>query len=476
MNMPPTPVKHKRCSHTDLQLEPSAYATEAGFVWSSPKQRFAATTKTGRAPTTTSRGTRNADAFQQNNHQPSTFPGPLVLPWDDLGWDPDHEGQTFKSWYEEPYRNKPTTARKTLYVFDVPEITEDVKFMDAWTQPQLPVTEKNGPKKNAEPVSTARTTPAPQAQDIVAYLSAFYHGLPTKLSPQQLRFVPWGEKPKTSKKKQPQPKQQPEQQQYIGLSTPTNLTTRIRARPSPDNVFSGQLNLEDILDFVISTLPRDAYAVVLLTHHDLYEDEADDFCCGRAYGGSRVCVVSMARYRPELDASLALDRDHMWPASHCRAYVEQLCAKDDIHVATRDVPAMKGSPMREAVRAASTLSHENTPASLTGLWFSRVVRTVSHELGHCLALGHCIYYACLMQSTAGVREDVRQPPYLCPVCVGKVAWMVAVEVRKGGEEGRKEYVRERYEALQGVCGRWEGVGMFAGYKAWLGARVREVEG
>jgi archaemetzincin len=101
-----------------------------------------------------------------------------------------------------------------------------------------------------------------------------------------------------------------------------------------------------------------------------------------------------------------------------------------------------------------------------------------------------------MQGTASIAEDVRQPPYLCPVCLAKVAYAIGVELRGGGgggggsrggegrgrnveekegeeeeERGRKEYVRERYEALRSFCGKWEDVGMFAGYGAWLDVRL-----
>lgn len=110
----------------------------------------------------------------------------------------------------------------------------------------------------------------------------------------------------------------------IGLNTSTELIG-IRWRPSPDGIFPGQLNLDDLLDTAISMLPADAYALLMLDEHDLYEDEDDDFCCGRAYGGSRVAVVSMARYNPHLDERQNVEREHAWPASHCEAYMRACC-------------------------------------------------------------------------------------------------------------------------------------------------------
>ncbi|KAM0715116.1 hypothetical protein Q7P37_009581 [Cladosporium fusiforme] len=460
--MPPSKPKPKTCAHTHLQLEPSAYAVEAGFEWPPLAKRIAATTKAGRGPSKKSGATKDAHTVRRDDEQLSRFPGPLVLPWDDLGWDPDAGSQSFKSWHQEPERNKPTTARRSLYVFEVPDITGNVKFMEEWLRPQVSVKDSKASDKSTKLTPVTEMTPSPKARDVVEYLAAFYHGMPTKLFPQRLRFVPWEEKSKSSKKQA--------QQQYVGLATAQGNTTRIRARPSPDGVFAGQLNLEDILDAAIDMLPGDAYAIVLLMDHDLYEDEEDDFCCGRAYGGSRVSVVSTARYRPELDEMVGLDLTHMWPASHCKDYAATLCAEQDIHNDTRNITAPASSPIRAAVDTAASITHSEAP----GLWFSRIVRTASHELGHCLALDHCIYYACLMQSTSGIAEDVRQPPYLCPVCISKVSHMVAIELQKSSEEGKAMYVKERYEALANFCDRWKHVGLFAGYQAWLEARLRDL--
>jgi archaemetzincin len=455
--MPKSKSISASCSHAHLQLEPSAYAAEAGFNWESLADRDAATTKRG----TKSKRSRSA---QTTDAQLTTFPGPLVLPWDELGWDPEAESQSFKSWYSEKHRNKPTAARKTLYVVDVPKITEEVAFMEAWLRPDV-----NAGSKTNKTSPATEPTPSLVAQDFVDYLAAFYHGFPAKLFPQPQRFEPWLAKPTASEsKKFPQ-------QQYVGLTTADGNMTRIRARPSLDGVFKGQLNLADILDAAIAMLPKDAYAIVLLMDHDLYEDEDDDFCCGRAYGGSRVCVVSTSRYRPELDVRTALlDREHTWPASHCRDYAAKLCAEQDIHNLTRKVSASPESAMRKAVDAACQIKHKDTPEYLQGLWFSRVARTVSHELGHCMCLGHCVYYACLMQSTAGIAEDVRQPPYLCPVCMSKISYKANVELLRGSEEATQAYLEGRYSALVSFCDRWNQVGMFAGYRAWLNVRLADL--
>jgi archaemetzincin len=457
--MPKSRLITESCTHSQLQLEPSAYAVEAGFTWQSPADRNAATTKRG---TKASRNrTVGGRAIQSTDAQLATFPGPLVLPWDDLGWDPEAESQSFKDWYQERHRNQPTSSRNTLYVVKVPDITKDVEFMRAWLHPQL-----SAGSKTIQDAPVAEPTPSPAIEDFVDYLAAFYHGFMVKPFPQPLRFVPWPTKPAVSKKTT--------REQYVGLASADGNATRIRARPSPDGVFGGQLNLEDILDKAIAMLPRDAYAITLLMDHDLYEDEDDDFCCGRAYGGSRVSVVSTSRYRPELDDRTKLDRAHMWPASHCRENVAKLCVEQGIHNSTRKVSAAMSSAMRVAVTAACKIKQKETPESLQGLWFSRLARTVAHELGHCMGLGHCVYYACLMQSTAGMAEDVRQPPYLCPVCMSKISYAASVELLQGSEETRQAYLEERYSALLSFCDRWRHVGLFAGYRAWLKVRLEDL--
>ncbi|KAK8029692.1 hypothetical protein PG993_010983 [Apiospora rasikravindrae] len=467
------------CQHKNLQLEPSAYAREVGFEWTPPAQRLAAATRSGRVPVLPAvpadgpsvggrRRAADVRAEQVARDLLHSFPGPLVLPTDELAWEPDSETQSFQAWCDDETRNRPTRARKTLYVAAVPEITDEVGFMKDWLRAQP----KSGTATDHSSSSSYPELKTPDLDDYVAYLGAFYHGFIVKPFPQKLRFVSWEQKNRSKK------------YQYVGLATEDGTCTRIRARTSPDGVFSQQLNLEDVLDAEISVLPKDAYAMALLVDHDLYEDEEDDFCCGRAYGLNRVCVVSTARYHPILDASEQLDIDHVWPASHCKAFVDAQVAAADVHRGTRSIAAGSLSvraPMRAAIQRASQVAVEQDDTSpqtaehLRTLWLSRLVRTVSHELGHTVFLDHCVYYACMMQSTTGMAEDLRQPPYLCPVCLAKVSHKVAVELLGGGgDSARDAYVLERYEALAQVCDRWKEVGMFAGFQAWLRARIEVI--
>ncbi|EEH35393.2 hypothetical protein PAAG_06440 [Paracoccidioides lutzii Pb01] len=93
----------------------------------------------------------------------------------------------------------------------------------------------------------------------------------------------------------------PDEPRYIGFNIKTECV-RIRTLSSPDKVFPRQLNLDGLLDFFTKVAN-------------------DIFVCGRVYGGSRVAVVSTARYNPTLDGKQNIDREHNWPASHCQEYV-----------------------------------------------------------------------------------------------------------------------------------------------------------
>ncbi|KAI1362253.1 hypothetical protein F5Y08DRAFT_277826 [Xylaria arbuscula] len=446
------------CRHDNLILNCSPWAEEAGFNRPVAAKRLAATTSSGRNPYAT-KG-RSATATKKITQEVAerlapSFPGPLLLPFDDLNWDPDYPPQPFRSWLQEPERNKVTPKRQTLYVAAPPTVTSNVSFMNSWKQPMVATTNK------------LRGTESPPTDECLKFLSVFYHGLPVKFLPQQLSFVPWTEASQRTKASN--------NHCYVGLAY-GELCTRIRTRETPDKKFRRQLNLSDILDAAISLLPDDAYSIVLLVDFDMYEDDEDDFCCGRAYGGSRVCAVSSARYHPALDEA-NVDHEHMWPTSHCKIFTDRLCAVEGLQPRehTKSEYETSDSPLRQAVEAVSQVPAASDIKIQSGLWFSRVARTLIHELGHCFGMDHCVFYACNMQGTAGMAEDVRQPPYLCPVCLEKLAHAIAYESQLQDRVDKGGYIKERYIAIANFCEAWKHVELFAGYGAWVRARLRQLE-
>jgi len=448
-----------QCPHEFLQVDPSPFAELAGFERADTKARLAAAIKSGRVPPPAhGKVPHNVLLEGQAEALSTTFPAPLVLPHDDLNYEPDERAQSMKSWYGEKARNRfGAEGRSVLYVADVPRIGKGVEKlqMERWVKPTVNDKEELG---------------SPQAGEVMEYLAAFYHGIQVKEFPTKLNWTTWKSTARTNAVTKGVPK-------YIALQNGEEKT-RIRTRPTPDGVFTAQLNLDDILDAAIAMLPKDAYALLLLVDHDIYENEDDDFCCGRAYGGSRVAVVQSARYNPHLDVGNGIDLAHTWPMSHCKAYIDNLCAVEEVLTTapTKDqIKLSKTVPMHAAMAAASTLPIPTSKPALEGLWFSRVARTASHELGHCLGMAHCVYYACNMQSTGGMKEDARQPPYLCPICLAKLGHAVCVELEASGkasaktDERVKDWKTTRYKVMREFCkvnGRG-GVAMWRGLEAWV---------
>ncbi|KAK4121479.1 hypothetical protein N657DRAFT_657571 [Parathielavia appendiculata] len=455
-------------SHQTLHVDVSRHAHDVGFVRPPMAKRKAATTPSGRA-------TRDTEAYRELEW---LFPGPLVLPGDGLAIDSKEPPQSLRSWIGEKMRNPVTQRRKTIYIVPPPLIPADSAFsaaVSSWTVPH---------KRLAKRSDAACNPPDPK--HVRQYLEAFYHPLPVKFLPGDVRFVPWTDDEPVEPNAKKGPKAPP-QIRYLGLQIGDGVT-RITTRRCPDEVYARQFSLNDLLDAAIAALPADAYALVMLTHHDLYEDDDDDFCCGRAYGSSRVSVVSAARYHPVLDDSVGIDREHMWPFSHCKAYVEQLCreGENEPEAVPRNSKRQRTAPypgpdtlgpvttekqqqqaMADVIHAA--LAAPDPQASPAGLWLSRVARTVAHELGHCFCLAHCSYYACVMQGTGGIAEDLRQPPYLCLVCLAKLTRAMRDVAREVDET---QWLTERYTALARFCETWEQVGLFAGYRCWLERRIQ----
>jgi len=439
------------CQHPSLLLEPTTHQYSTAYYKKRPSlhHRTAATTPLSRI-----------DPSTPNTNPSEDFPAPLVLPGDDLAYDPGCPPQSMRAWLRLKERNAVTPERRTIYLVAPPEVEAetDLDSITQWTEPTGPGVVKR------------EIVEFPRLDNILAYLKAFYHGMPVKMLPgpgpfftkdikdDMTRKSKKGQSNRVSSKKAPV-------SNNIYLNTQSSEgAIAITYRPTPGGPFTHQLNLNDLLDAAIAMLPNDAYALLMVVKHDIYEDVEDDFACGRAYGGSRIAVVSGARYAPCLDKMQGVSRTVGWPASHCES-----CAETYGHEPADGVDdsfEMIGA-LRAAISAHMKLGKLDgnlRKKVLEGLWLSRVCRTAGHEIGHCFGIGHCVYYACSMQSTASVIEDARQPPYLCPVDLEKILNATGANVI------------DRYEAILEFCEKLGEAHLFAAYGAWIRHRMRGIAG
>ncbi|PTB53403.1 hypothetical protein M431DRAFT_119156, partial [Trichoderma harzianum CBS 226.95] len=287
------------CKHSHLYLNGSPHANTVGFKRATERQRILAATKDGRFRKHLGLLTPK-ELFEDG----MTFPGPLILPDDDLAEDPEYPPQDFREWRDEEERNPVTRERKTIYIVPSPSITQEVYKMQTWSVCTSANAATNRDMQAAEP---------PKLQDILEYLSAFFHGMDVKLFTKPFQWKKWDKYTGTILKT-------PDTERRIGLLTPSKELFGIRCRASPDGVSPMQVNLDDILDALAENIPSDVHSVMMLLDMDMYEGDGDIFTAGRAYGGSRIAAVSLFRDHP---LCAPPDDGHAWPASHCATYIDQ---------------------------------------------------------------------------------------------------------------------------------------------------------
>jgi archaemetzincin len=88
----------------------------------------------------------------------------------------------------------------------------------------------------------------------------------------------------------------------------------------------------------------------------------------------------------------------------------------------------------------------------------RCCKVVTHEIGHMFGLVHCVVYECNMNGSNHLQETDRQPLYLCPDCLKKLAWNRGFDVTK------------RYRALQ----RFYAANGFSTEVEWTRRRLKEL--
>jgi archaemetzincin len=239
-----------------------------------------------------------------------------------------------------------------------------------------------------------------------------------------------------------------------------------------------QINLDDVLDALSENIPENAYAIVMLLDQDIWEVDEDIFTSGRAYGGSRIAVVSQFRDHPSLaDANEV----HTWPLSHCMQFVERCYLPPGWRSKARARFAGT-TPMYRARSEAGLLTDIMTPDMQSLEWMARVSQTAIHELGHCFGLEHCVYFTCVMQGSASSAESRRQPPFFCPICLEKIAHAIGHGAIEGwddagpeGREVRDSYLQNRYTALKRFCEKMNTrtpSRLLVGYQTWLATLLK----
>ena len=275
--------------------------------------------------------------------------------------------------------------------------------------------------------------PLPALQHLAAFLTAFT-GLPHKLLP-PLSIVPWASAGKGAKKRKAPGAG------YMAVRLPTSLV-RVRSCAPKDGEFHSALHCHDLLDALQELLPADAFAILGLTAHDIHEDGMP--VGGRAFGGSRIAVISCARYAPVFD-----DVSKEWPGWGGRGGACLQAAR--------------------AAHAAAAAASAPQALALTALWTQRTAVTAMHELGHCLGLDHCIYYSCFMGEIEG------QAPYACPVCLRKLLCAVGGDALPCQDAAP---AMRHYDRVAAFCSGAEQAPSpyWAAFGAWCSARSAELQG
>jgi archaemetzincin len=140
---------------------PSSHAPIAGYKRANLAQRIAATTPRGT-------GANKSDDLEEDG---STFPAPLVLPEDELSWDPKSPGQSLCAWIRLKERNHVTPERRTIYFVGPMDVEPELEFVQGWKEPRVQAAGEEKPVK------------FPETGEVWEYLQAFYHGMPVKMLP-----------------------------------------------------------------------------------------------------------------------------------------------------------------------------------------------------------------------------------------------------------------------------------------------------
>ena len=156
------------------------------------------------------------------------------------------------------------------------------------------------------------------------------------------------------------------------------------AIPLRDELFTPRINhftkkrqilTIDVLNYLRTRLPSDAFCVLVVTMEDLYPEPTWNFVFGQASLTERTGVYSFARYDP----------------------------------------AFYG---------------EKRESDYGNIILKRSCRILAHETGHMFGLQHCIFFNCIMNGSNHLKESDARPLHLCPVCLRKLQYSIGFDIVK----------------------------------------------
>jgi archaemetzincin len=158
----------------------------------------------------------------------------------------------------------------------------------------------------------------------------------------------------------------------INVLSPIPISGAFMTRRNP-HTGKSQILTGDVLGFLKSRVPADAFCILAITMEDLYPEPSWNFVFGQASLRDRVGVYSFARYDP----------------------------------------AFYSEPRASGYET---------------LVLRRSSKVLAHETGHMFGLTHCHYFNCLMNGSNHLEESDRRPLHLCPVCLRKLQWSIGFDV------------------------------------------------
>lgn len=169
-----------------------------------------------------------------------------------------------------------------------------------------------------------------------------------------------------------------------------------------NNSHNLQILTGDLLRFLQTKQPEDAFCIVGITMIDLYPKESWNFVFGQASLSMGMGVFSFARYD-----------DNFYSGSYAGTLRRSIRPKQGDY---------------------SVFDGYYTPP-ITSTLLIRSCKTMTHEIGHIFGIKHCQWLNCVMQGSNHLEESDRRPLDFCPICLRKTQSAVGFKIA------------ERYKAL-----------------------------